>query len=164
MPPIHGAQKGIDPTLKPESQSKSQQTLVKPTLVTPNKRLTTGLVRWTPSQIPAKTRVRTPLIGIKATSKNLQDTPVQVQTPAMIKTPLSTQTTPGSRACKQTPVRDQLIIKTPISSAQVASRRLVQKSVKLLNTPISKPNTSIPLPMKLFPPSTQHDHANTMLV
>ena len=30
LPPVHGAQKGVDPTLKPESQSKSQQTLVKP--------------------------------------------------------------------------------------------------------------------------------------
>ena len=45
LPPIHGAQKGIYPTLKPESQFKSQQPLVKPTLITPNKRPTTGLVR-----------------------------------------------------------------------------------------------------------------------
>ena len=34
LPPIHGAQKGIDPTLKPERQSKSQQTLLKPTPMT----------------------------------------------------------------------------------------------------------------------------------
>ena len=26
LPPVHGAQKGVDPTLMPESQSKSQQT------------------------------------------------------------------------------------------------------------------------------------------
>ena len=78
----------------------------------------------------------------------------------MIKTPLSTQTS-SSRVYKQTPVRDQPITKTPISSAQEASKKLVQKSVKLQNTPRSKPNTSIPLPMKLFPPSIQHDHANT---
>ena len=36
LPPIHGAQKGINPTLKPESQSKSQQTLAQPNLGTPN--------------------------------------------------------------------------------------------------------------------------------
>ena len=29
LPPVHGTQKGVDPTLKPESQSKSQQTLDK---------------------------------------------------------------------------------------------------------------------------------------
>ena len=69
LPPILGAQKGIDPTLKPGSQSKSQQTLVKPTLITPNKRPTTGLVRWTPSQSPTKN---------KASPRNSQNTPVQV--------------------------------------------------------------------------------------
>ena len=31
LPPIHGAHKGIDPTLKHESQSKSQQTLASQT-------------------------------------------------------------------------------------------------------------------------------------
>ena len=160
LPPIHGAQKGIDPTLKPESQSKSQQTLVKPTLATPNKRLSKPVVRWTPSQTPATTKFRTPSLGTKATPRNLQNTPMQVQTPAMIRVPLSTQTTPSS-ACKQTPVRDQLITKTPIRSAQVASRKLVQKSMKLLNTPISKPSTSVPLPVRLFPASAQHDHADT---
>ena len=36
---------------------------------------------------------------------------------------------------QQTPVRNQLINKTPISAAQVVSRKLIQKSVKLLNTP-----------------------------
>ena len=50
LPPIHGAQKGIDPTLKPENQSKSQQTLVQPNLRTPNKRPIKPVVRWTPSQ------------------------------------------------------------------------------------------------------------------
>ena len=35
LPPVHGAQKAVDPTLKPESQSKSQQTLAKPTVNDP---------------------------------------------------------------------------------------------------------------------------------
>ena len=153
LPPIHGAQKGIDPTLKPESQSKSQQTLLKPTLMTPNKRSTTELVRWTPSQSPTKT---------KATLKDSQKTPVHVQNPASIQTPLSTQTAP-KRTCKQTPATDQVITKTPISSAQKASRKLIQKSMEFLNTPRSKPNTSVPLPMKLFPPSQQHDQTNMRL-
>ena len=53
-----------------------------------------------------------------------------------------------------------MIIKTPISSAQQASRKLIQRSVKLLNTPRSTANTSLPSQVKLFP-STQHDHVNT---
>ena len=117
LPPIHGVQKGIDPTLKPESQSKSQQTLVKLTLIIPNKRPTTGLVRWTPSQSHTKT---------KATPRNSQNTLVQVQTPVISQPPLSTQTAP-KRTCKQTLVIDHLITKTPIGSAQKASRKLVQK-------------------------------------
>ena len=39
LPPVHGTQKGIDPTLKPESQSKSQQTLAKPTPITPGRKI-----------------------------------------------------------------------------------------------------------------------------
>ena len=38
LPPVHGTQKGIDPNLKPESQSKSQQTLLKPTPISPGRR------------------------------------------------------------------------------------------------------------------------------
>ena len=51
-------------------------------------------------------------------------------------------------------------MKIPISSAQQASRKLIQKSVKLLNTPKSASNTSLPSQVKLFPP-TQHDTINT---
>ena len=71
LPPVHGPLKGIDPALKPESQSKSQQTLVKPIVGTPNKRPPKPVVRWTPSQTKIKTPVR-----------NLQKTPVPVQTPS----------------------------------------------------------------------------------
>ena len=72
---------------------------------------------------------------------------------------MSKQNTPNSTS-KQTPVRCQQIITTPTSSAQQASRKLTQRSVKLLNTPRSTTNTLLPSPVKLFP-STQHDHVNT---
>ena len=71
------------------------------------------------------------------------------------------QNTPGNTS-KQTPGRGQFVVKTPISSAQQASRKLIQRSVKLLNTPKSTSNTSLPSQVKLFPP-TQHDTVNTRL-
>ena len=37
LPPVHGAQKGVDPDLKPESQGKSKKVLLKPTIQTPIK-------------------------------------------------------------------------------------------------------------------------------
>ena len=54
LPPVRGAQKGVNPTLKPHSQSKSQQTLLKPTLITPGRKVSNPVVRWTPSQTHAK--------------------------------------------------------------------------------------------------------------
>ena len=39
LPPVHGAQKGVDPDLKPESQAKSKKVLLKPTIQTPIKSL-----------------------------------------------------------------------------------------------------------------------------
>ena len=50
LPPVHGTQKDVDPTLKPESQSRSQQTLVKPTPMIPGRKVLNPVVRWTPSQ------------------------------------------------------------------------------------------------------------------
>ena len=82
-----------------------------------------------------------------------------VKCPHYVRLVTSKQNTPNSTS-KQTPVRSQQIIKTPISSAQQSSRKLIQRSVKLLNSPRSTTNTSLPLPVKLFP-STQHDHVNT---
>ena len=35
LPPVHGAQKGLDPDLKPEEQEKSRKVLLKPTIATP---------------------------------------------------------------------------------------------------------------------------------
>ena len=159
LPPIHGADKGIDPTLKPENQSKSQQTLAQPKLTTPNQRPIKPVVRWTPSRTPTRPITRNPKLSAKFNSENIQKTSVQVQTPVMHRDIMSKQNTPDSIS-KQTPVRSQQIIKTPISSAEQTSRKLIQRSVKLLNTPRSTSNTSLPSPVKLFPP-TQHDQVNT---
>ena len=50
--------------------------------------------------------------------------------------------TPGKQntAHQQTPVGSQLINKTLITAAQAVSRKLIQKSVKLLNAPKHKAN------------------------
>ena len=37
LPPVHGAQKGVDPDLKPENQAKSKKVLLKPTIQNPIK-------------------------------------------------------------------------------------------------------------------------------
>ena len=78
----------------------------------------------------------------------------------MLRESISKQNTPSSIG-KQTPVRNQQTTKIPISPAQQASRKPIQRSVKFLNTPRSTSNTSLPSPVKLFPPNTQHDHVNT---
>ena len=102
LPPVHGIQKGIDPTLKPESQSKSQQPLAQPTLGTPNKRISKPVVRWTPSQTPHKVQIRSSKVAHKANSQSIQKTSVQVQKPVMNRTPISKQVTPSTIG-KQTP-------------------------------------------------------------
>ena len=50
LPPVHGAQKGVDPDLKPESQAKSKKVLLKPTIQSPVK---------SPAQTPVT--VKTPM-------------------------------------------------------------------------------------------------------
>ena len=139
LPPVHGAQKAVDPALKPESQFNSKQTSLKPTPITPGRKAPSLSVRLTPSQTPIsdKNRGSPPSIS-KATPTSLLNSPVQSQTPTLIRTPISTQHTP-STAHKQTPVRNQLINQTPTSAAQPISRKLIQKSVKLLNIPRSRP-------------------------
>ena len=58
------------------------------------------------------------------------------QTPIRTNTPLTPST--QQRAHQQTPVRSKPISKTPISPAQTVSRKLIQKSVKLLIAPKHK--------------------------
>ena len=134
LPPIHGANKGIDPTLKPENQSKSQQRLAQPKLTIPNQRPIKPVVRWTPSRTPTRPITRNPKLSAKSSPEIIQKTPVQVQIPVMNRGIMSKQSTANSTS-KQTPVRSQQIMETPISLAQQASRKLIQRSVKLLNTP-----------------------------
>ena len=78
LPPVHGAQKAVDPALKPESQFKSKQTLLKPTPITPGRRAASPSVRLTPSQtaISDKNRGSPPSIS-KATPTSLLNSPVQ---------------------------------------------------------------------------------------
>ena len=82
------------------------------------------------------------------------NTPVQSQTPTLIGTLISTPATQNI-VHQQTPVRNQLINQPPISAAQAVSRKLIQKSVKLLNAPRSSNSdvvsTGTTPSIKLFP-------------
>ena len=60
LPPVHGAQKAIDPTLKPESQSKTQEILTKPTPITPGRKVIAPAVKWTPAQATPKPKLKSP--------------------------------------------------------------------------------------------------------
>ena len=155
LPPVHSTQKGIDPTLKPKSQSKSQQTLLKPTPITPSRRkVSSPIVGRTPAQTPTNTKLRSPHSSAKVTPRSLLNTPVQSKTPNLIRTP-TTPTATQNIAHQEISVRNQLINKTPISAAQAVSRKLVQKSVNLLNGPRSRTSdnvsTSTTPPINLFP-------------
>ena len=123
LPPVQGAHKDVDPTLKPESQSKSQQTLVKPTPMTSGTKMLNLVVRWTPSQTPAKSKLKSTPSSSKVTPRSLLNTPVQSQIPTFTRSPSLTPDTQNI-AHHQTPVRSQLINKTPISAAQAVSRKL----------------------------------------
>ena len=144
LPPVHGAQKGVDPDLKPENQAKSKKVLLKPTIQTPIKSL---------AQIPVTvkapvSRLRTP--GIVNSSPivpgSLLNTPVRTNTPVVIQTPAGPRRLPHTIP-KQTPVRHTVSNQPNLSPAQLVSRKLIQKSVKMLNTP--KLNT----PDKIAPPT-----------
>ena len=105
------------------------------------------VVRWTPSQTPAKSRPKSTPFSAKVTPRSLLNTPVQYKSPTFTRSP---SLTPGKQniAHQQTPIRSHLINKTPISAAQAISRKLIQKSVKLLNAPKLKPSH------KLYPEVT----------
>ena len=141
LPPVHGAQKAIDPRLKTESQSKTKEILAKPTSITPGRKIITPAAKWSPTQATPKSKLRSPSLSTKIATKSLLNTPSTHQTP--IRTPIRTNaplSTPGKhqRAHQQTPVCGKPISKSPISTAQLARRRLIQKSVKLLNAPKHK--------------------------
>ena len=65
LPPVHGAQKGIEPALKPESQLRSKQTLLMPIPITSGRKAANPAVGWTPSQTPISNKAREALPSIK---------------------------------------------------------------------------------------------------
>ena len=82
LPPVHGAQKSVDPNLKPESQAKSKKVLLKPTIQTPIK---------SPAQTPVTvktpvSRLRTPGIvnSPPTVPGSLLNTPVRTNAPVVI--------------------------------------------------------------------------------
>ena len=96
-PPVHCVQKAVDPAFKPESQFKSKQTLLKPTLITPGREAASPSVRLAPSQTPISNKIRgSPPSISKAIPTCLLNSPVQSQTPTLIRTPTSTQHIPST--------------------------------------------------------------------
>ena len=85
LPPVHGAQKSVDPAFKPESQAKSKKVLLKPTIQSPIK---------SPAQTPVTvrtsvSRLRTPGIvnSHPVVPGSLLNTPAKTNSPAVIQTP-----------------------------------------------------------------------------
>ena len=129
LPPVHGAQKDVDPDLKPESQAKSKKVLLKPTIQSPLK---------SPAQTPVTvktpvSRLRTP--GIvncpPIVPGSLLKTPARINAPVVIQTPAEPRRTLQSIP-QQTPVRHSISSQPNLSPAQLATRKLIQKSVNVL--------------------------------
>ena len=152
LPPVHGAQKGVDPDLKPESQAKSKKVLLKPTIQSPIK---------CPAQTPVT--VRTPVSRLKTPGivnsppivpGSLLNTPAKTNSPVVIQTPAGPRRIPHNTP-NQTPVRHTVSNQPNLSPPQLASRKLIQKSVKMLNTPRLKTSDKIapqtPQPVAPFP-------------
>ena len=111
LAPVHGAQKAIDPTLKSESQSKTQEILAKPTPITPGSKMIDPAVKWTPVQAPLKPKLKSPSLSTNNTPRSLLNTPVQSQTLMIAKTP-SLASGMQNITHQQTPVRNQLFNKS----------------------------------------------------
>ena len=152
LPPEHGAQKGVDPDLKPESQAKSKKLLLKPTIQTPIK---------SPAQTPVTiktpvSRLRTPGIvnSPPIVPGSLLNTPARTNAPVVIQTPAGPRRIPHNIP-NQTPVRHTVSSQPNLSPAQLASRKVIQKSVKMLNTPKLKTSDKkvpqTPQPVAPFP-------------
>ena len=152
LPPVHGAQKGVDPDLKPESQAKSKKVLLKPTIQSPVK---------SPAQTPVTvktptSRLRTPGIvnSPPIVPGNLLNTPAWANVPVDIQTPAGPRRIPPNTP-NQTSVRHTVSSQPNLSPAQLASRKLIQKSIKMLNTPKLKTPDKIapqtPRPVAPFP-------------
>ena len=125
---------------------------MKPTIQSPIK---------TPAQTPVTTktpvsRLRTP--GIASSPPivpgSLLNTPARTDAPVTIQTPVGPRRIPHNSP-NQTPVRHTVSSQPNLSPAQLASRKLIQKSVKMLNTPKLKTSDKIapqtPQPVAPFP-------------
>ena len=132
LPPVHGAQKGVDPDLKPEKQAKSTKVLLKLTIQTPIK---------SPAQTPVT--ISTPASSLKTpgsaktprtTPRSLPDTPARTYSPVVAQTPIGLKNVPQAMP-KQTPVRLPASKQPSPSSAQLSSRKLIQKSVRIVKHP-----------------------------
>ena len=91
-----------------------------------------------------------------------------LNTPARTNAPVIMQTSAGPRKIpnnipKQTPVRHTVSNQPDLSPAQLASRKLIQKSVKMLNTPKLKAPDKItpPTPIPVAPFSLRDQSLNT---
>ena len=94
LPPAHGAQKGVDPDLKPESQAKSKKVLLKPTIQTPIK---------SPAQTPVTVKTPVSRLGTPGIVNSppivpgsLTKTPARTNTPVVIQTPAGPRRIPLS--------------------------------------------------------------------
>ena len=76
LPPVHGAQKGLDPDLKPEKQWKSKKVLLKPTIATPVKCPAAAPGTSTRSIVNTPTDVKTPAVS-RNSPKSLVNTPLR---------------------------------------------------------------------------------------
>ena len=85
---------------------------------------------------------------------SLLNTPTRTNTPVVVQTPAGPRRIPHSTP-NQTPVRHTVSNQPHLSPAQLASRKLIQKSVKMLNTPKLKVPDKIspqtPQPVAPFP-------------
>ena len=78
---------------------------------------------------------------------SLLNTPAKTSSPVVIQTPAGPRRIPHNTP-NQTPVRHTVSSQPNLSPAQLASRKLIQKSVKMLNTPKLK------TPDKIAPTNT----------
>ena len=81
-------------------------------------------------------RLRTPGIvnSLPIVPGSLLKTPAWINTPVVIQTPAGPRRIPHITP-NQTPVKHTVSNQPNLSPAQLASRKLIQKSVKMLNTP-----------------------------
>ena len=115
LPPVHGAQKGLDPSLKPEMQHKSKKVLLKPKVSTPAQVPSKVIIKTPASTPPTPMNARTPSTP-RNSPRTMVNTPVMDQYPIMIKTPL--RAPPLQRAVyQQTPTRNQHITKNTYYSS-----------------------------------------------